>query len=158
MLINSRLDEGPLLDQRPYSIPKDATIQTLTQALIELSNTLLIADIPRYLSGELQPYAQPNTQAPTFSRKITKEDGLIDWQEPAVSIEREVRAYQGWPKSYVSLFGHQIIITRVRVANSQDDGALVVACQPGYIEILELIAPSGRKMSGDAFLRGYRKA
>jgi len=156
MLINSKMDEGPLLDQQPYTIPENATIGSLTQALIELSNTLLIADIPQYLSGKLKPHPQSTAQ-PTFSRKITKEDGSIDWHKPAVTIEREVRAYQGWPKSYTSLFGHQVIVTRARVARTQEDGALVVACQPGYLEILELIAPSGRKMSGDAFLRGYRK-
>lgn len=154
MLINSKMDEGELIDQASYQISTDETIKTLTQQLIDLSNKLLIKDIPRYLAGGLQPYPQPD-KPPTYSRKLTKADGLIDWQKPAESLEREVRAYQGWPKSYTTLFGHQIIITKARVAANEHDGKLTAACNPGWLEILELVAPSGRTMSGEAFLRGY---
>jgi methionyl-tRNA formyltransferase len=72
-------------------------------------------------------------------------------------LEREIRAYLGWPKSVARIYGQKIIVTKARVAKDQDDGALVMKCQPGYLEILELIGPSGRKMSGADFLRGYSK-
>jgi methionyl-tRNA formyltransferase len=50
------------------------------------------------------------------------------------------------------------VITKARLADGSDDGALVIKCQPGYLEILELTAPSGRSMSGSEFIRGYKKA
>jgi hypothetical protein len=55
------------------------------------------------------------------------------------------------------LFNQEVIITRARVARGAADGELVAECQPGYLEILELIAPSGRTMSGADFIRGYKK-
>ena len=73
------------------------------------------------------------------------------------TLEREVRAYAVWPKSRLELFGHQGVVTKARVAQSSEDGALVVNAQPGYLEIQELIAPSGKKMTGADFMRGYVK-
>jgi methionyl-tRNA formyltransferase len=49
------------------------------------------------------------------------------------------------------------VITRARTASGKKDGDLVIECQPGYLEVLELTAPSGRTMSGSDFIRGYKK-
>jgi methionyl-tRNA formyltransferase len=156
MLIVEKLDEGPLLTQGNYTIPPDITIQQLTHDLVELSNTLLRRTLPAYLSGKLRPHPQPDKPA-TYSRKIKKEDGLLDWHKPAKVLEREVRAFLGWPKSYTTLFGHQVIVIKARVTANAQDGALVMTCQPGWLEIQELIGPSGRTMSGADFLRGYKR-
>jgi hypothetical protein len=53
--------------------------------------------------------------------------------------------------------GQKIIVTKARVAENQADGVLVVKCRLGFLEIEELIAPSGRKMTGADFIRGYKK-
>jgi hypothetical protein len=50
-----------------------------------------------------------------------------------------------------------VIITKARIASGEKDGALVIKCQPGWLEIVELSAPSGRTMAGAEFVRGYRK-
>ncbi len=156
MLIVEKLDEGPLLSQEKVFIGPDITTPELTKQLTELSNKLLLRDIPKYLEAKLQPYPQP-AGVPTYSRKLSKNDGVIDWQKPARQLEREVRAYQGWPKSRSNLFGHDVIITKARLANNQTDGELVMSAKPGWLEIQELIAPSGRTMSGADFLRGYHR-
>ena len=88
---------------------------------------------------------------------MVKADGMVDFGKPARQIEREVRAYQPWPKSQAKIFDHDVIITRARVAIDKGDGDLVISCQPGWLEVQELTAPSGRTMSGADFLRGYRR-
>lgn len=157
MLIEPQLDTGKLIAQAHYDIEPDETIVTLTDNLVELSNKTLKEILPLYLAGQIVPTDQNPLEEPTYSRKLTKEDGIVKWDKPAEVIEREVRAFLGWPKSRSELFGQPVIITKSRIAKDARDGALVVSCQPGWLEVLELIGPSGRTMSGADFLRGYNK-
>lgn len=155
MLIDKGLDTGKILVQKNLLITSGDTTPSLTAKLVNLSNTLLHRYLPLYLAGKVKPRSQPHPDRATYSRKLAKEDGLIDWNKPAAKIEREVRAYAGWPKSQAKIFGHDVIITKARVAKDATDGDLVLQCQPGWLEIEELTAPSGKTISGAEFLRGY---
>lgn len=162
MLIVEKMDEGPLLAQAPYEIRADETTPSLTEALVELSDKCLTGILPLYMDGQISPAPQhevsiADSLEATYSRKLTKKDGEIRWQLPAEQIEREIRAFAGWPKSYTQIFGKDIIVTKARVVQKESDGDLVLACGEDYLEILELIGPSGRKMSGADFIRGYKR-
>lgn len=158
MLLIPAMDEGPLLAYGEYEMPPDITTPKLTDELIELSHALLKDTVPEYIGGELQPVPQTTTKQPvSYSRKLVKADAVVDWRKSAEEIERQVRAYLDWPKSRARIFGHDVIITNARVASDQGDGDLVMQCQPGWLEIQELKAPSGRTMSGKDFLHGYKK-
>lgn len=158
MLLVEAMDEGPLLAFGEYNMPPDITTPKLTDDLIKISHALLHETLPKYIAGQLQPVPQSVTKQPiSYSRKLTKADGVIDWSKPAEQLEREVRAYAGWPRSQTKIFGRDVLITKTRLAKSKNDGDLVMQCQPGYLEITELIAPSGRKMSGTDFMRGYHR-
>lgn len=158
MLIVEKLDEGDLLSQQEIMLPNDITTPVLTEQLITTSNTMIMRDLPKYLSGDIIPYPQPVTGV-SYSRKLTKQDGILDLTKPAEVLEREIRAFQGWPKSKTTLFDkYPIVALKSRVASSPSDGALVLAAgNATYLEILELTGPSGKRMSGEAFLRGYKK-
>ena len=159
MIINEKMDEGLLIAQEKLSIKSDTTTPTLTRELITKSNSMIIKYLPKYLSNDIAPFAQSVEEPPTYSRKLTKEDGLLSLDKPADQLEREVRAFRGWPKSRISVFGkYPVIVTKARVASGSSDGAIVFTCANNtYLEITELIAPSGRTMSGPDFLRGYKK-
>ena len=158
MVINEKLDEGQLIAQKEFTLAPDVTTPKLTQQLIALSNKMIIEHLPGYLHGDIKPYAQPNISS-TYSRKLVKEDGIIDLKKPADQLEREVRAYQGWPKSKITLFDkYTVIVTKARVASGLADGELTLPCAGNsYLEITELTAPSGRTVSGAEFMRGYKK-
>jgi methionyl-tRNA formyltransferase len=158
MLINERLDEGELLSQQKLSLNPDITTPQLTQQLITISNSLIVHDLPKYLNGDIKPYPQPNT-LPSYSRKLTKQDGTLDPSKPAGVLEREVRAFLGWPKSKITLFGRiPVVVTKTHITNGPHGGAIVVKCAHNtYLALDELIAPSGKTMPADAFLRGYKK-
>jgi methionyl-tRNA formyltransferase len=159
MLINEKLDEGELLSQEEIPLEPNITTPVLTQKLITISNSMIIRDLPAYLQGDITPYPQSVTEPPTYSRKLTKEDGHLDVTKQADQLEREIRAFRGWPKSKMTLLDkYPVVVTQGRVAASPDDGAIVIACANNtYLEILELTGPSGKTMSGEAFLRGYNK-
>lgn len=171
MLLVEKMDEGPLLAQASYSIPKDATTPELTKALIDLSASELKLIVPLYLLGELTPVPQDQgniagIKEASYSRKLTKQDGIIDWAKPAAQLEREVRAFIEWPKSQTTIAGREIIITQAAVnpKNGQTPGSVIIEekhlyvyCGEGSLEIKRL-KPAGKpEMSAAAFLAGYRQ-
>jgi methionyl-tRNA formyltransferase len=170
MLLVEKMDEGPLLAQAAYRIPDGATTPELTRALIELSASTLKSVVPLYLSRKISPVSQDTgnifgEKRPTYSRKLTKEDGVINWAKPAVRIEREIRAFIEWPKSHFSVGDKEIIVTQVKVTDDtgQPPGylrveprRLYVYCGEGSLEIKKL-KPAGKpEMTIEAFLAGYR--
>jgi methionyl-tRNA formyltransferase len=163
MLITAGMDEGPLLKQELLKISTDMNTQSLTDVLVELSNQLLKSTVPSYISKDIEPFSQPSNIMPTYSRKLTKLDGQIDWTKTAHQIEREIRAYIEWPKSYTKIKDKDIIITKASVrpakgtpGNYRVDDSLLFYCGKGGLNI-DRLKPAGKnEMSIQSFLAGYR--
>jgi methionyl-tRNA formyltransferase len=162
MVIADRLDEGDLLVQRSIPIHPTTTNPALTAELITLSHGLLVETIPLYWAGKITPYPQPD-KTPTYSHKLSKADGMIDWSKSATRLEHEVRAYLGWPRSRTKLNGIDIIITTAHATTgSGKPGSLLIEnqqlgvyCGEGVL-IIDALIPSGKKaMSAHSFLNGY---
>lgn len=157
MLLTKGMDSGPVYAQVHKKLTGHESKADLTQELLALGASMLIEKLPAILAGTLQPVPQDESKA-TFSRLFVKEDGILDLSKPAARLEREARAYLGWPKSRANLHDQLVVVTNARVAASAADGALVLTCGHNtFLEIQELIAPSGRTVSGADFLRGYKK-
>jgi methionyl-tRNA formyltransferase len=156
MKVTAEMDAGPVYAQKKIALNGAETKAELAQRLLNEGAQLLIEHLSAILSGQLKPKVQDETEA-TYTRLLTKRDGLLDFTaEPAVYIERKIRAFEGFPKARGKVLGHEVVITRARLAKSESDGALVIPCQEGYLEILELTAPSGRTVTGADFIRGYK--
>ena len=163
MRLSAKMDAGPVFIQKRIAIEGAETKQELADKLLNEGVDLLIKNLPAILEGTLKPKPQIDTQA-TYTKLFKKEDGVMDFGQPAEILERQVRAYSGWPKSQAKIFGHQVIVTKAHIAKDKKDGNLVMKClpagrqaSPSYLEILELVGPSGKTMSGADFLRGYSR-
>ncbi len=156
MKLSAEMDAGPVYAQQRVALDGSETKAGLAEKLNELGAGLLVQHLDDILAGSLKPRPQDEDLA-TYTRLLTRSDGLVDFSEPAETIERKVRAFSGWPKTRAEIFGHEIVITKARVAKDEADGDLVIKCQPGWLEVLGLTAPSGRTMSGFDFKLGYRK-
>jgi methionyl-tRNA formyltransferase len=162
MVIVDRLDEGDLLTQHSIPIAPTATTPSLTAELVSLSHKLLVEIIPLYRAAKIQPYPQPD-EKPIYSHKLSKTDGIIDCQKPATQLEREIRAYLGWPRSRTQLGGLDIIITAAHtVPGSSTPGSLSIEnqqlgiyCGKDMLVIDRLIPPGKKDMSAQSFLNGY---
>lgn len=155
MVIDAGLDTGKLITQKVLHMSEDETTPSLTDKLVALSNELLAEFLPRYLNDEIQPKAQPHPDRVTHSRKLTKNDSILDWSKPAAQLEREVRAFRGWPKSRAVVLDQPVIVTKSHVSENANT-ALDIRCGDGlYLSIDELVGPSGRTMDARAFLNGY---
>lgn len=155
MRVTADMDAGPIYAQRKVTLSGTETKFELAEKLNNLGAKLLVEHLDSILGEDSKPWPQDYNLA-TYTRPLVKTDGWLEFDEPAEAIERKVRALLGWPKVRAKIFNHEVVITKARVAATPDDGQLVIKCQIGYLEVQELIAPSGRTMSGFDFKLGYR--
>lgn len=168
MLIDEGMDTGKLLSQAPYTIPVNCTTPQLTDALIALSDHSLQKVIPAWFNGKIQAAPQEmvtlaGSSEPTYSRKLTKEDGVIDWNKPAEQIEREIRAYIEWPKSKTNFASISVVITAAQIVVQQrspgsisvENKQIVIGCGIDSLEVLKLKPAGKNEMTAAAFLAGY---
>ncbi len=99
MLLDEKLDHGPILTQRQIFIDRNDYASTLTTKLFDLGAHLLVNILPLYLKGEIKPRAQDERLA-TFCQKISKSDAEINWHDPAEKIMRQIKAYDIWPVAW----------------------------------------------------------
>lgn len=139
MLLDEGMDSGPLLGQLTETIKPEDTTESLTDRLVTKGIKYLLELIPQYLLGQLSPI--PQAGEPTVTRKLSKVDGQIDWQQPANTIERQIRACLPWPRAYTIWKGQPLQILKASVT----DGKLIP----------EEVQPAGRRaMTWLDFCRG----
>jgi methionyl-tRNA formyltransferase len=162
MLVEPTLDTGKIIVQKSIPIADDETTPSLTWKLVDLSNELLAKYIPKYMSGEVKPRAQPHVERDvSYSRKLTKEDGELDPSVlTATECERRIRAFIEWPKSRLLLRGQPTIITKAKVLDFDpgDSWPDVTICANGTaLQIVELVNPkSGKNMRFVDYLNGLK--
>ncbi|HRY63100.1 MAG TPA: methionyl-tRNA formyltransferase [Patescibacteria group bacterium] len=173
MLVDKKMDHGPIISQIEYPIDPDDNYETLSAKLAAKSAELLLATLPKFISGELKPQGQ-NHSAATFTKIITKQDGQIDWQNNAQKIYNQWRAFYLWPNifSLMTIKDKNILIkfNEIRPTAEKPDHQylpgqlfthnkkLLAACgEYSYLEVIKL-QPEGKKiMSSSDFIHGYLK-
>jgi methionyl-tRNA formyltransferase len=168
MRMDAGLDTGPVIAEARTPIRDEDDAQTLHDRLAGLGADLLLQTIPDYIAGRIQPVDQPAAGS-TYARKITKEDGRIDWSRPARAIFNQIRGFNPWPGAFTHLsMGGRSRLLKVwrgqveETASSQPGEImaaggedLVVACGSGALRILELQPEGSRRMSTRDFLSGH---
>jgi methionyl-tRNA formyltransferase len=164
MQIDAHMDTGPVFAQEAIELNGNETRPELYDRLSQLGADLLTQMLPDILEGHLKPQPQNDAEA-TVVPMITKADGLVDWNKTAQRLEREVRAYLGWPGSRTNLLGIDVTITKVRIApgtgtpgevlsdSHPDHPLFVYSCDDALI--IERLKPAGKnEMTASDFLRG----
>lgn len=161
MKLAKELDAGPVYAQRELALDEQVPKHVLTQQSLTLGADMLIEHLPAILAGKVEPKPQDNAAA-TYCALIAKQDGILDWTKSAVQLEREVRAYLGWPGSRTQLFSQDLTILEAQVVEKLlpagqaaiESDRLIIGTQEKSLEITTL-RPAGRSsMSTADFLRG----
>lgn len=155
MQLSARMDAGPVYTAKEHPLQGTETRPELYHALADIGTDLLLESLPTIIDGSMLPTAQ-NEEAASYCQLLEKRSAQLDLQTlSAVEAERIVRAHIGFPKSKITVADHTIIITKAHVSDQQKT-PLDILCRDGaYLSVDELVAPSGRHMSSDAFRRGY---
>lgn len=162
MLMDQGMDTGPILAQRAVKIRENDTRASLTDRLASVGADLLADSLPLWLSGQLEPRPQDESQA-TYSKRLAKSDGIIDWRREATEIARQVRACNPWPGAFTHWEGQQVKVIAARVAVGggepgtvvEMDGGAAVAAGVGQLALEEVQLEGRRAMGIAQFLRGH---
>ena len=165
MLMDEGMDTGPVLRQAGQPILPADTTESLSARLAEQGADLLVATLHEWLAGVVAPVPQQELPgAPSACRLLRKEDGLIDWAQPAAFIERMTRAYTPWPTAYTLWRDAPLRILEAQVLPGSAEPGLVVAAQAGPavgtgdgLLLLRTVQAAGKRpMDGRSFLNGVR--
>lgn len=141
ILMDEKMDHGPILAQQKLEV-KNIYHKELKEKMAELGGNLLVEILPKWLEEKIKPQEQKHNEA-TFTKKITKQDGSLDLNEPPEIIERKIRAFTPWPGAYFFADKKRIIITKAETK----DGKLII----------KTVKPEGkREINFEDFLKGNK--
>ena len=170
MLMDEKMDHGPIIAQQELDIknPELAYLE-LEKTLAELGGKLLVEVIPKWLAGKITPKEQ-NHELATFTKKIKKEDGHLNWNESAEIIDRKIRALNPWPGTYSFWNGKRIKILEgfSEPGSATEPGSdclagkvlkhnsgLAINCASGIILIKKIQLEGKKSQDAKDFLNGY---
>lgn len=166
MQMDEGLDTGDMLLEAEVPIGADETGGSLHDKLAAAGAKLCVETLKALEEGTVMPRKQG--ESPTkYARMLDKELGRIDWSRDAASIERLIRGLNPWPSAYNLWEGKTMKIWAAEVLDGDSAlpcGAVADVTKTGFsvqtgsglLRILELQIPGKKRMSADAFLRGYR--
>lgn len=165
IVMDEEADHGPILATADFDIgDRKCTTPELTKELWKLGGDLLVQTIPQWVANTITPLPQDHSKA-TYTKLLTKEDGKVDWNNSALYIERQVRAYTPWPGTFSFWKGKLLKIRKARVIPEQGvqgQTFLTETKEPGVYTknqalALEEIQLEGKKStSGKDFLLGHK--
>src|SRR3954451_2569492 len=164
MRMDDGLDTGPVIAQWRTAVNGNETAPELEERLADQAARLLAATLEHWLAGKITPQPQPESGG-TLTRPLRREDGRIDPRKSAIEIERQVRAYQPWPASFLEMSGGRLVVSRAHVLEQVDreleigalvgiDGGLALATAQGLLALDEIQPSGGRRMTAAELLRG----
>jgi len=166
MQMDAGLDTGPLVASVSWALAGDETGPTLEAEAARRGVTLLRRTLGAWLGGALEARPQA-AEGVTITRPLRREDGRLDPHRSAIELERQVRAYQPWPGSFLEITDARLVVWRAvaeaagsedrpesvgRLVAAGDDIALVTA--DGRLRLVDVQPAGRRRMSAAEFRRG----
>lgn len=166
-----KMDSGDILAQITLPLRGDETLESLSETVSVKSAEMILKLLADIESGNYTSSPQDESSA-TYCRLVEKNDGLIDWSESAVMIERKSRAYHPWPGIFTYWKGKLITITKCHVSNALGPGlsdilpgtvagidrkdGILIKTGEGFLAVTELKPQSKNNMDFKSFLNGAR--
>ncbi len=176
MHIEQKLDAGPMIHKEAITLDAAETGGSLHDRLAELSPQVLENGLPALLTDPTTGTIQDEALA-THCGKLAREDGLIDWAQPAVEIERRIRAFDPWPGTagvlqngsdgepqQIKIFPHAEVIPESSSSppgniEQVDKDGITVACGEGQLKLTgPWQVPGKKRMPLQDLLRGFSVA
>ena len=167
--VGLEMDSGDILLQKEVRLEANESAGEVGSRVAPLGAELLAQAVSLLENGKAQPVPQDEAQA-TYCRMLTKEDGRIEWNQPAVQISRLVRAYNPWPVAFTSFNDQKLSILRARVVEADSDGyaedppgkvvgidktiGILIKTYQGILSVEELQLQSRKALGWKEFLNG----
>jgi methionyl-tRNA formyltransferase len=172
MRVVKALDAGPMLARARRDIEPDETSDEVELDLARLGADLLVRVTDVIAEGRAEERPQDDAAA-NYAHRLTKDDGVIDWNWPAIRVHNLIRGLHPWPHAFSFLLGKRFILRRSTVEPAAPWGSgrplpgtileahgdrLIVATGDGLVRLIEIQAEGKRPMRAREFLAGHRLA
>jgi methionyl-tRNA formyltransferase len=165
MYMAEGLDTGDILLQRGIDILPTDIGGSLHDRLAQIAPEALLEALQMLANGNAPRISQDNALA-TYAPKLTRDDGKIDWSEPAEIIERKIRAFNPWPGAFTEIAAPRVRKLKIFSAAIVDlsgkpgeflrsEKELIVASGKNALSLNEVQPDGKRRMDAAAFLRGH---
>lgn len=165
MLMDVGCDTGDMLLKAKTKIAADETGGSLFERLSTIGAELLIETLKGVEAGTIVPEKQDLSKG-NYVKILSKADGQINFEKTAIEIERLIRGLNPWPSAYTSLDGKTLKVWKANVVSSEIKGqvgeivtvtkdSIEVQTGDGLLSLVELQLEGKKRMTVDAFLRGY---
>ena len=163
MRLDSGLDTGPMLLAQVVPIAEEETSLDLFESLADVGARLMLKTLDALECGTIVPSEQDHTAA-TLAPILTREDGRMDFSQPAATLINRWRGFQPWPGAFTTLRGKKLLVHRMCAAPGicnpaeleVDGNRLYLGCANSRIELLELQLEGKKRMTAAEFLRGHQ--
>lgn len=160
------LDAGNMVSKGVVNIQDTDTTQSLHDALSNMGAALMVQAMQELATNGSLPSTPQDESLVTYAHKLEKAEAAIDWHKTALEISRQVRGFNPFPVAQSMLKGEVCRIWMATALESSTTHAEVgvvvglhdgiqVACSAGVLNISELQAPGGKRLSALAFVQGH---
>lgn len=164
MLIEKEMDSGDILNQKEVEIKAEDDFTSLSEKLSKIGSEVILESVLNYDEFMKNRTKQDNDKA-TFTKKITKEMGKIDFNQSKEEIINKIRAFVEFPKAYFSYKNENVKILKaspVEIENSKisfvykanKNDKIIIGCKNGGIKIEKIQFPGKKAMDTKSFLLG----
>ena len=160
--MDAGLDSGPVVAREAWPLEGTETAPELEARAAQAGAALVRRTLRPWLAGEIEAAPQDEAAA-TMTRPLRRDDGRLDPERPIVELERQVRALQPWPGSWVEAVGGRLAIWRAEAipgwgggedASPGRFGRFGLYASDGYLALREVQPAGGRRMTFDELVRG----
>ena len=165
MRMDAGLDTGPIVAQERTPMEEGETAPELEHRLAHLAAGMLTRDLEAWLAGDISATPQPEAGV-SLTRPLQREDGRLDPAKTSAELERQIRAHQPWPGTFLEANSLRLVVWRAHPIDEQrpglevgalfrtSEGDLALRAADGALILDEVQPAGGKRMSGAELLRG----
>ena len=159
----AKMDAGDIIDAAKTPIGENETAGELLDRLAVLGAELLSKTLTRFAEGTVTASAQDESQV-TFAPMLDKAMCPIDWEKTAQQVHDHVRGLHPWPVATMELQGQKFKVHATKIVDGSGKPGQVlgltktglkIACGAGAVEVLQMQAEGGKRMSAPDYFRGH---
>ena len=163
MQMDQGLDTGAMLSKESLPIAADDTTASLHDKLATMGARMIVEALRKLEQGTLPATPQPD-EGISYAAKIAKEEAALDFNLPALTLDRQIRAFNPFPGALAHFAGAAVKVWRAKPALGQgqpgtilaaDASGVLVACGEGALLLTELQKPGGKRLPAEQFLQGF---
>jgi len=163
MLVDKKMDHGPILNQEATKIAPDDSYLTLSEKMSKLAGPLLVKTALDWVNGNITPKVQNDDEA-TYCKLLTREDGKVDFNKSAHEVFNLYRGLTPWPGIWTTWNNLRLKLLEIKPCGvsispgqaAWQDNKLLIGTNESSIEVTELQLEGKKPMTAKSFVNGYQ--